>query len=59
MDIHDEIVNEIRANRDRHAAQFNYDLKAIFEDFKKSERGHRDRLAKLKPARRKMPVPAR
>jgi hypothetical protein len=33
----DEIVEEVRANRDAHAAQFNYDLRAIFEDLKSSE----------------------
>ncbi len=30
----DPIVSEVRAVRDEHAAQFGYDLKAIFRDIK-------------------------
>jgi hypothetical protein len=33
----DEIVNEVRAVREAHAAKFNYDLRSIYEDLKKSE----------------------
>jgi len=33
----DEIIDEVRANRDAHAAKFNYDLRAIYEDLKRSE----------------------
>lgn len=33
----DEIVDEVRATREAHAAKFNYDLRAIFKDLKKSE----------------------
>lgn len=33
----DEIVDEVRAIRDAHAAKFGYDLKAIYADLKKSE----------------------
>lgn len=36
--ITDEIIEEVRANREAHAARFNYDLRAIYEDLKKSER---------------------
>jgi hypothetical protein len=36
----DEIIDEIRANRDSHAAKFNYDLRAIYEDLKKREAEH-------------------
>lgn len=36
----DEIVEEVRANREAHAAKFNYDLRAIFEDLKRSEAEH-------------------
>ena len=32
------IVEEIRQIRDEHAARFNYDLDAIFEDCERSER---------------------
>ena len=35
--LNDEIVDEVRAIRDAHAAKFNYDLRAIYEDLKKSE----------------------
>lgn len=34
----DPIVEEIRRIRDEHAARFNYDLDAIFDDIKKSEK---------------------
>jgi hypothetical protein len=33
----DEIIDEIRANREAHAAKLNYDLRAIYEDLKRSE----------------------
>jgi hypothetical protein len=38
--LNDEIVDEVRAVRAAHAAKFNYDLRAIYEDLKKSEAGH-------------------
>jgi len=34
----DPIVEEIHQFREEHAKRFNYDLKAIFEDFKAQER---------------------
>lgn len=33
----DEIIEEVRGNREAHAAKFSYDLRAIYEDLKKSE----------------------
>jgi hypothetical protein len=36
----DEIVDEVRAVRDAHAAKFVYDLRAIYADLKKSEAEH-------------------
>ena len=33
----DEIVEEVRQAREAYAAQFDYDLKRIFEDLKKKE----------------------
>jgi hypothetical protein len=36
--MNDPIVDEIRRIRDEHAAQFNYDLDAIFRDLKERER---------------------
>ena len=35
--LNDEIVDEVRAIREAHAKEFGYDLRAIFEDLKKSE----------------------
>jgi hypothetical protein len=34
----DPIVEEIRKIRDEHAARFNYDPDAIFDDFEKSQK---------------------
>ncbi len=34
----DPIVKEVREIRQAHAAQFNYDLDAIFEDLKEQEK---------------------
>jgi hypothetical protein len=45
----DEIVEEVRAARDAYAAQFDYDLKRIFEDLKKKEAEHPERMSNLKP----------
>lgn len=33
----DEIVNEIRKYRDKHASEFNYNADAIFRDLKNKE----------------------
>ena len=33
----DEIIDEVRSIRDAHVAKFNYDLRAIYADLKKSE----------------------
>jgi hypothetical protein len=40
----DEIVEEIHKYREEYAAQFNYDLQAIFLDIKEKEQLHQDRL---------------
>ncbi|MGA2591148.1 MAG: hypothetical protein ABSH32_14615 [Bryobacteraceae bacterium] len=45
----DEIVEEVRAARQAYAAQFDYDLTRMFEDLKKKEAQHPERLANLKP----------
>ena len=34
----DPIVSEVRAVRDKHAAQFGYNLKEIFRDIKKKQK---------------------
>jgi len=45
----DEIVEEVRKARDEYAAQFNYDLEAIFQDIKQQEdKSHRE-LVSLPP----------
>jgi hypothetical protein len=36
--MNDPIVDEVRRVRDAHAARFNYDLDAIFEDIKRREK---------------------
>jgi len=33
----DEIVDEVRKVRDEYAAQFNYDLEAVFKDIQQQE----------------------
>ena len=38
----DEIIDEVRAIRESHAARFDYNLRAIYEDLKKSEAEHID-----------------
>lgn len=38
--LNDEVVDEVRAIREAHAAKFNYDLRAIYEDLKKTEAEH-------------------
>ena len=46
----DEIVEEVRKAGDAYAAQFDYDLKRMFEDLKKKEAQEDPaRIAKLKP----------
>ena len=34
----DGIIEEVRANREAHAKKFNYNLRAIYDDLKKSEK---------------------
>jgi hypothetical protein len=57
MTMHDEITEEVRAAREAYAAQFDFDLTAIFEDLKKKELEHPERLAQSRPVLRKTPVP--
>jgi hypothetical protein len=48
----DPIVEEVRRVRDAHAARFNYDLDAIFQDIKEQERksGHQFVSGTARPA---------
>lgn len=48
----DEIVEELRKVRDDHARKFNYDLAAIYEDFKKREK--KSGLKFVQPSRKKL-----
>lgn len=45
----DEIVEEVRRVREEHAAKFNYDLDAIFQDLKRIQRQQKNRVVSLKP----------
>ncbi len=47
----DEIVEEVRVTREAYAAQFEYDLKRMFEDLKAKEAKNTARRAELKPLR--------
>ena len=44
-----EIVEEVRATREAYAAQFDYDLKRMFEDLNAKEVNNPARPAELKP----------
>jgi len=45
----DEIVEEVRKNREAYAAKFNFDLQAMYEDLKKAERKTKRKKVSLKP----------
>lgn len=45
----DEVVEEVRQIRENYAAQFDYDLKRMFEDLKNKEEQEPGRRANLKP----------
>jgi len=45
----DPIVEEVRHARDRHAARFNYDLKAIAADLRKQEKKAHRKFVRLMP----------
>ncbi|MDE0124490.1 MAG: hypothetical protein OXN97_07945 [Bryobacterales bacterium] len=48
---HDEIIEEVRANRDRLAALRNYDIRALYEDAKNRERASGRKVVRLAPRR--------
>jgi hypothetical protein len=54
--VDDPIVEEIRKIRDEHAARFNYDLDAIFDDFERNQKELGIPLVTLHPNR--VPKPA-
>jgi len=49
----DYILEEVRRIRDEHSKQFNYDLDAICEDYKKQQLQIKNRLVRLKPKLKK------
>ena len=49
MKWNDEIIEEVRKAADTYAAQFDYDLKQIFEDLKKKEEQDPAPRANIKP----------
>lgn len=48
---YDEIIEEVRVNRDRLAAQRNYDIRALYEDAKNRERAGGRKVVRLAPRR--------
>ena len=49
MDWKDEIVEEVRAVRERYSAQFDYDLARMFADLKRKEDQRKAPRADLEP----------
>ncbi len=45
----DPIVEEVRKERDSHAAKLSYDLKAMYEDIKKQEKESNRTFVSLPP----------
>lgn len=55
--MNDPIVEEIRKIRDEHAARFNYDVDAIFDDFERNQKELGLPLITLPPNRIAKPAP--
>lgn len=51
--VEDEIMAEVRAIRDAYAKEFNYDVRAIYEDAKEREKTTPHKLVSLEPKRLK------
>jgi hypothetical protein len=49
MSAKDEIVEEVRAAREVHAARFNYNLAEMFKDLKAKEHDYNRNIALLQP----------
>jgi hypothetical protein len=47
----DDIVEEVRKNREAYAAKFNFDLQAMYEDLKKAEQRSKHKKVSFKPRR--------
>ena len=48
---HDEIIHEVRANRERLAAEHDFDIRALYEAARHRERTSDRRVVKLAPRR--------
>jgi hypothetical protein len=53
----DQIVEEVRRIREEHAAQFDYDIDAIFADFKRLEAESTRTHVSFGPRRIEKPIP--
>ncbi len=53
----DHVVEEIRQIREEHAAQFNYDIDAIFADYKRLEAESKRRHVSFGPRSVEQPKP--
>jgi tRNA A37 threonylcarbamoyladenosine dehydratase len=49
--IQDEIIREVRANREAYAKQFNFDIQAIYSDAKERELKEDRKVVSLAPRR--------
>jgi hypothetical protein len=54
----DPIVEEVRRIREENAADFNYDVDAIFADLKRSEAKHNRARVSFGPRRIEKPIPS-
>jgi hypothetical protein len=52
----DEIIQEVRANREAYASRFNFDIRAIYRDAKEREQKEGHKVVALEP-RRTVAVP--
>ena len=51
--IEDPIVEEVRQARQQHAARFNFDLQAIYQDLKRQEAASNWRIVAFPPRKRR------
>ncbi|NJR52114.1 MAG: hypothetical protein HC780_23605 [Leptolyngbyaceae cyanobacterium CSU_1_3] len=51
--VDDPIVEEVRQARQQHAAKFNYDLQAIYQDLKQQEAASGWRIVTFPPRKRR------
>jgi hypothetical protein len=51
--VDDPIVEEVRQARQQHAAKFNFDLQAIYQDLKRQETASQWRIVAFPPRKRR------